>query len=251
MRSIRRNKAPRVDEENPYWISFSDLMSALLVVFILAAVALIIELTQTQQKITEDIDELRNAERARLEILLEVKEELKTLGIDVMIADNKTVIRIPDETLAFRSDHHEIPGDEVVRKSVDSIGEVLHRAINKPLNVKGDGKKRSDYLDTVFVEGHTDSWRTKRYEGGNWELSTRRAVSIWDSWRNNLEVTPPFTELINSSGAKLFSVSGYAATRRANEVEQTREDRRENRRIDIRFTVKRPSITQLQDIIDR
>mgnify|MGYP003667330882 FL=1 len=42
----------KVDEENPYWMSFSDLMSGLLVIFILAAVALIIELTQK----TKDIE---------------------------------------------------------------------------------------------------------------------------------------------------------------------------------------------------
>ena len=35
-----------VDEENPYWMSFSDIMSALLVIFILAAVALMVQLME-------------------------------------------------------------------------------------------------------------------------------------------------------------------------------------------------------------
>lgn len=43
----RSYTGPRnIDEDNPYWVSFSDLMSGLLVIFILASVALIIELTQ-------------------------------------------------------------------------------------------------------------------------------------------------------------------------------------------------------------
>ena len=76
MRSPVRSTSRRVDEENPYWISFSDLMSALLVVFILAAVALIIELTQRTREFNENIEQLQNAEKARRDILYEVQEEL-------------------------------------------------------------------------------------------------------------------------------------------------------------------------------
>jgi len=75
MRRVGRVRPRPVDEENPYWISFSDLMSALLVIFILAVVALIIELTQTQEKIDQDIEQLKNAERARRDILYEIREE--------------------------------------------------------------------------------------------------------------------------------------------------------------------------------
>ena len=74
MRTLSRSKSRNVDEENPYWVSFSDLMSALLVVFILAAVALIIELTQMKNKFDEDIDNLRNAEQARRDILHDIRD---------------------------------------------------------------------------------------------------------------------------------------------------------------------------------
>jgi hypothetical protein len=49
-------------------------------------------------------------------------------------------------------------------------------------------------------------------------------------------------------GQKLFSVSGYASTRRVNTMEATPEDKAQNRRIDIRFTVKRPSIENYEAI---
>jgi flagellar motor protein MotB len=103
----------KVDEENPYWISFSDLMSALLVIFILAALALIIELTQKTDSIDESIKELQKAEQARQDILNEVKEQLAKQNIEVVIADNKTVIRIPEETLSFKSGQDVIP-DEMI-----------------------------------------------------------------------------------------------------------------------------------------
>ncbi|CCK80597.1 OmpA/MotB family protein [Desulfobacula toluolica] len=239
-----------VDEENPYWLSFSDLMSALLVVFILAAVALIIELTQTQKIIQRDIEELRNAEQARKQILYEIKDELASKNIKVEVADNDTVLRIPENTLTFDSGHDEIPEAEEVQRAVTAIGLALHLAINKPFS-DTNNKMRFEYLDTVFIEGHTDSVPFKRIKGGNWRLSTDRAISLWKFWEKHLALTPSFNEMENAYKQKLFSVSGYAASRRVQTIEKTPEQRRRNRRIDLRFTVKRPSIAELEDIADR
>jgi len=231
----------KVDEENPYWISFSDLMSALLVIFILAAVALIIELTQRTQDIDAGIEELKKAEQARQDILNEVREELAKQNIKVEIADNETVIRIPEETLSFKSGDDQIPEDMV--ESVKSIGAVLHSAVMK--------NDRFTYLDTVFVEGHTDSVPIKfgkYWTKGNWGLSADRAITVWKLWSEELVLEPSLNELLNHSEENLFSVSGYAATRRVELDESTLELRAKNRRIDIRFTVKRPSIEDLEKI---
>ena len=250
MRTLIRSRGRRVDEENPYWISFSDLMSALLVVFILAAVALIIELTQTQKEIEQDIEQLKQAEQARRDILHEIRDELAKRKITVLIADNDAVLRIPDSTLTFAPGRDDLPEEERVRAAVITIGKVLHVAINRPFNPAITQKRRFDFLDTVFIEGHSDSDVSKRIKG-NWGLSTFRAISLWDYWCEELSVTPNFSEMNNAFGNKLFSVSGYAATRRVNEIEATREDKRENRRIDIRFTVKRPRLSELEDIVER
>lgn len=231
----------KVDEENPYWISFSDLMSALLVIFILAAVALIIELTQRTQDIDAGIEELKKAEQARQDILNEVREDLAKQNIKVEIADNETVIRIPEETLSFKSGEDLIP--EGMLDAVKHIGMVLHTAIMK--------NDRFSYLDTVFIEGHTDSepiTRGKYWTKGNWGLSADRAITVWKLWKEDLILEPSLNELKNHSGEKLFSVSGYAATRRVELDESTPELRAKNRRIDIRFTVKRPSIEDLEKI---
>lgn len=231
----------KIDEENPYWISFSDLMSALLVIFILATLALIIELTQRTQDIDAGIEELKKGEKARHDILNEVKEQLAKQKIKVVIADNETVIRIPEETLTFKSGQDLIPKYKL--GSVKRIGMILHSAIIK--------NERFKYLDTVFIEGHTDSipikfgkYRTK----GNWGLSADRAITVWKIWSEELKLSPKLSELRNHSGENLFSVSGYAATRRVQLVEDTPEQKAKNRRIDIRFTVKKPSIEDLEKI---
>ncbi len=230
--SSRRNS--NVDEENPYWMSFSDLMSALLVIFILATVALIIELTQKSEKIDASIQELQRAEEARRNILLDIKDDLAKQNIIVEIVENDTVLRIPESTLSFESAKDTLPEDERTQTEVAAIGDALHKAITK--------EERWKYLDTVFVEGHTDSediW----YRGkGNWGLSTDRAVSIWKIWQEKNSLLPKLNELKNFNGQLLFSVSGYADTRRVDLVEKSEAQRARNRRIDIRFTVKKPKL---------
>lgn len=250
MRSVLRPKTVNVDEENPYWISFSDLMSALLVVFILAAVALIIELTETQKKIENDIEQLRYAEQARRDIIHEIRDELAKQNITVIVADNDTVLRIPETTLTFESNSYDIPNDEKLRRAIEQIGLILYTTINKPFDKSKNGLMRFEYLDTVFLEGHTDSQVSGRVKG-NWGLSSFRAISLWEFWEERLAVSPSLSEMKNAFGQKLFSVSGYAASRRVQLAEETPEQRTANRRIDIRFTVKRPTISQLQKIIEK
>jgi flagellar motor protein MotB len=238
---LARHTPTKVDEENPYWISFSDLMSALLVIFILAALALIIELTQKSENIDANINELKKAEQARRDVVNEIKNELAKQNIKVEIVENETVIRIPEQTLSFD------PGEDLIPNymldSVKSIGVILHAAIKK--------EERFRQLDTVFIEGHTDSQKItkgKYWTKGNWGLSADRAITVWKLWSEELKLTPELNSLQNHSGIKLFSVSGYAATRRLENPDDTPEKRSRNRRIDIRFTVKKVSIEDIEGI---
>ena len=258
MRVFSQHKSHKIDEENPYWISFSDLMSALLVVFILAVVALIIELTeikneieQTQEEIEKDIAQLKNANKARKDILDEIKKELDEKGIIVFKDKNDKVLIIPEATLTFKSNSDQIPKGNKSRQIIKIIGETLHSAINKEFDPGNDPRLRLDFLDTVFIEGHTDSLPTKRYRGGNWGLSSLRAIALWEFWGSTVNLKPAFGDMVNLQGEKLFSISGYAATRRREPEEITKVQRASNRRIDIRFTVKRPKVYELENIVAR
>jgi flagellar motor protein MotB len=223
-------------------MSFSDLMSGLLIIFILAAVALIIELTQKTDNIDKTIKELVQAEKARRSIILDIQEELAKQNIRVEIVDNDTVIRIPESTLSFESAQDKLPDDEIVQKSVRAIGLALHSAIQT--------NERFKYLDTVFIEGHTDSVGIGYRGKGNWGLSADRAISIWKVWQDELDLSPRLDDFKNGYGQNLFSVSGYAATRRVDEVEETDEQKAKNRRIDLRFTVKKPSSVDWGKVIN-
>jgi len=239
MRLSTYRQPNKYDEENPYWISFSDIMAGLLVIFVMAVLALILELTQTRADVTQAIKELAKAEQVRREILDEIAQELKKKNIEVEVVDNHTVLRIPDELLAFENNRYTIPNDPSVRKTVREIGKALYDAITM-LN-------RWEYLDTIFIEGHTDRRPSPR-KLGNWGLSTFRAISVWNFWNDQLPTDARLANLKNHSGKFLFSVSGYGATRPVTATQNTEAEFRQNRRIDIRFTVKRPALEDFKNI---
>ena len=162
-------------------------------------------------------------------------------NIEVSISDNDSVLRIPEKILHFKSGRYDI--EETLEDNAIKIGRALARAIKK--------NERWKYLETVFIEGHTDS---DDYKGikGNWGLSTFRAITLWQLWTEKKETKEEFgndlLEFTNKEGKKLFSVSGYAATRPAVE-EKNDKDKQKNRRIDIRFTTIQPTIMQMEDFI--
>ena len=240
--SSSRDRDHFSDEENPYWVSFSDIMAGLLVIFIMAAVALIIELTQKSQEWDEAIREIAKAEQVRRDLLREIVAELNAKNIPVKISDNDTVLRIPEDVLTFAQRQYEIA--DTSQEITLEIGKVLHQSITK--------NSRWKYLDTIFIEGHTDKmpYRNSKMKG-NWGLSTFRAISVWDFWNINMAEQAKLNDLRNHDGHHLFSVSGYAETR---PEPQTLEDPDSdeslgiNRRIDIRFTVRRPALEEYEEI---
>lgn len=238
MRSWRTSSAP-VDEENPYWMSFSDIMSALMVIFVLASVVLILQLMERQREFDAQLAQLARAEQVRRTIIEEAAEELQERGIQVQIGENHTVLRIPNEILGFDAGAYEI--ESRYQETALEIGEVLGEVIRRG--------ERAQYLDTVFVEGHTDNRPFNRPEiKGNWGLSTFRAISLWQFWSSRLSPGRRLDELTNAVGDPMFSVSGYAETRPVVEKQVSDADFDANRRIDIRFTIRRPTTEDYQGV---
>lgn len=240
MFNFSRRESKKVDEENPYWISFSDIMAGILVIFILASLQLILQLTQQQESIDERIKWIEQANEMRSEILKNIKESLEKQGVRVEISANETVLSIPSQTLSFASGSAEIPLKQ------QSIVEKIGKQLNSHLTEDPD---RLRYIDTIFVEGHTDSQKYKgqKYEGGgNWLLSTDRAVSVWRYW-GGLETTSNLWNLQNKRDEKLFSVSGYGKSRPVEPNDDTPEQRERNRRIDLRFNIREPKKCEYEE----
>lgn len=242
----RRRRQQEAGSGESYWISFSDLMTALLFVFILAVMALMLQLTQQQKALTNQQDEfteqistLQTAELMRADMLREIKAELEDAGIEVLVTENHSVVSIPSSLLGFDASSHEI------KKTYEPVSLAIGNAISAAIS-KDD---RMDYLDTIFVEGHTDNLAFNGLDGaGNWGLSTFRAISLWKLWEEQLPRNSNLDSLTNVEGRPLFSVSGYGETRPATESQDSDKLRAANRRIDIRFTITRPDSDALLDI---
>lgn len=81
-----RNLEATADEENPYWLSFSDIMSGLLIIFVLASLVLVLELSQRKTVVDEKILERTKAEKIRHEVLIEIMEELRQREYSLKLA---------------------------------------------------------------------------------------------------------------------------------------------------------------------
>ncbi|MCL7744260.1 hypothetical protein LV476_04750 [Guyparkeria hydrothermalis] len=249
-------------------------MAGLLVVFILASVVLILqvieeqavlekkqteveetreELTEakaryesTKEQLQEALAQLRKAEEVRRTVVEELVQKLAERGINVRISENASVVSIPNELLGFGSGRDEILPR--YQETARDIGRVLHEVVSH-----GD---RFRYLDTVFIEGHTDP---RPFDGaqcagkGNWCLSTFRAISLWRFWEDALPSDSQLDELRNPDGKPLFSVSGYADSRPpgslnviSHQDDLTDEQLAQFRRINIRFTVSRPESEEVE-----
>ncbi len=257
------------EEENPYLLSFADIMAGLLGLFILALISVMVMLDkqretlakktaiteQTAGKLRDALERLGTTitslsnmiagisayEAERTTLLQGMQTALGAEGI--VIKTTEDGLRIPDETLSFAKGSYVIPLEK--RKNAERIGEVLLQALSKPENVK--------LLDTIFIEGHTDSVPNRK-DMGNWGLSTYRAISLWNFWTDNQSPLRSLRQRRNAHGLPLFSVSGYADTRTvvapAPEALRFLEmsslppegmallDEPRNRRIDLRFTLR-------------
>lgn len=277
------------EEENPFLLSFSDLMASLLAIFILALVVMMIQLHLQKRKLEEDrknivvireqyekmlkekealenernrirvvLEELRNSlneiettqsevaaalegvglrEKSLAGMLEGIQKDLKQQGIEVLVAENGTVLRIPENELSFKLSEFSI--QDLYKNSADVIGARLLK------DLENDEKRK--LLDTVFIEGHTDSVPNRK-EMGNWGLSTYRAISLWLHWTENpghLAQLKNLKTAVREEGAierPLISTSGYADTRPADLAKVGMAHpigvgNPADRRIDIRFTL--------------
>jgi flagellar motor protein MotB len=243
----QRETAQTDDTENPYWVSFSDIMAGLMVIFILSLIYLMIQLydqitlnQSVRDEIKQALQELSRIEEIRKDILEEIQVDLAALDIHIEIVEDNTVLRIPEDQLYFKQGQHTISVHH--EHVVATIGEKIYDTIRKG--------NRLQFIDTIFVEGHTDSVPMRR-EMGNWGLSSHRAISIWNYWTETPGNLAQLKKLESRNGEAVFSVSGYADTRRVETIERNDEDRRKNRRIDIRFTMHTPEGRDLKVLIDK
>lgn len=149
---MRKQKS--ISDENPFWISFSDLMAGLLLVFILL---LSVALLAIQEKSEERLD-------IKQEIVLLLLEEFQD-KYDIKINTETGTITV-SEGILFNFD----------RADLKLEGKVfLENFIPKYAEILFDNPKIRNEIAAVIVEGHTDREGTYNY---NMDLSLQRALNV-------------------------------------------------------------------------
>ncbi len=145
---VPKRRGPREDGEKPFWISFSDLMTALMVLFLVAMAVALMAVTQSLQQITNDTEERDKTIEACISDVaaLTQLDEFKGVTLRGHSIDFGTLVQFQDKEHKF-----EKPGDErFVRQFVPRVLNVARsEKCDKWLKrvvVEGFASKTGDYL---------------------------------------------------------------------------------------------------------
>lgn len=159
----------RKGTENPFWLSYSDLMAALLLVFVLLLLVLMssaqLELEQTRQ-------ELKEVKRIRVDIIRALRAAFEGTDVKFEIDRRTGAIRFRNRIL-FKRNQRTLSeqGKAQLNKFVPIYARVLL------------SEEFREYIAQITVEGHTDTTRPPYMtepEGYlfNLELSQARAMAV-------------------------------------------------------------------------
>ena len=204
--------------------SAADLMIGLLFVFIIMVAFLAL-----QNKAAKEASEGDKDPRGTVTLAIgnEIKNTLQTVKIDPASG----VITLPEELL-FDSGSSDLKDSATERLGETSVKlkEVLKCFVaNQRSKLKCKNNPYGHEIETIFIEGHTDS-RPMNRPGGNTKLSLDRAISV----NSSLVSGTPLTEFRNHQGHPIFSYSAYAENRPLIKNDPT--DGR-NRRVDLRIVL--------------
>ncbi len=240
-----------------YLASVSDLVSALIFVFIIMLAVFAYQLAD----VTEN---LKAADETRDRMLVEIASRLEDSGMRVEVLEDQGVLRLSENSINFPSGS-EVPASEHhqnVGLLAQAIAEVVPCYVSPSrgaFTLRGDGDvpwycqisaDPSTYecreetlpwlLETLLIEGHTDDVPVaagRRFRD-NLELSSIRAATVQ---RMIIACEPGVENLHNTDDYPILSTSGYGATRPVSNFSvQTDDTRRVNRRIDLRFLLEPP-----------
>jgi flagellar motor protein MotB len=207
------------------------------------------KVTRTQ---TEIVKRFTNLDETRSDLLLLLKKKLENENIIVEIDSEHGVLRLTENAVQFKTASASL--DEQNETNLKTIGSVLDAVIpcyasNPPTHHNCESfEKINGKIDSIFVEGHTDNvpMNSSKYKD-NWELSASRAITAYRVLIPNTVLN----QIVNTNLQPIFSVSGYGEGRpvTGHSYSYPKADPT-NRRIDLRFIMTPPSLTDVQTNIN-
>jgi chemotaxis protein MotB len=212
------------NEENIFSLSISDLMTALLLVFILILSGISLKLAKQQEENRERLDMISVQEEAKRRIIAQLRGEMDQFDIEV---DPKTgAIRIK-EAILF----------EFGRAELKKNGkQFLHQFIPRYVEILFAKREIKEQIGQVIIEGHTDNIGDYLY---NMKLSMDRAYNVVHYVYSEEFVDFDYKDILR----KKLSADGRSFVNPISE-NNTIEGRRSNRRVEFKFSFKDWTILQ-------
>jgi chemotaxis protein MotB len=243
--AIGRRYPSSASEEESYFVSMTDMMVGLLFIFIIMLMFFALKFQEAAVKQTVTTRALITSEETRSKILAELKSALESEGIAVEIEMENGILRLPEQIL-FERAKSEL--SDKGRNAVNALSVALGRVL--PCYATVPGKERPSIcppsphsIEAIMVEGHTDSDGTAEI---NWKLSVERSLT---TYRALVTANQDLATLRNEreNPQAVLSVSGYGRERpvRPNDTD---ENKKKNRRIDLRFIMLTPRASTIDKI---
>lgn len=199
-------------------LSISDIMSALLLIFILLLSSVLLEMTEQKEKNEYTLSMVSEQEKAKRSIISELSGELDEFDLEV---DAKTGIVRIKESLLF----------EYGKYDITERGEVfLKTFIPKYASILLNKKEIEEQIGNIIIEGHTDNIGSYNY---NLNLSLMRAFSVANYIYSQEFEDFEFSELFQ----KKLSANGRSYINPLVENDSD-EHRQQNRRVEFKFSFK-------------
>lgn len=236
---IRRRQS-EVEEES-YFISMSDMLVGLLFIFIILLVYFAVTFKQKE-------DYLVGASEARKKLLEQLEKEIeeKIPGVDIVIDTETGILHLPEEVL-FRPNEYELNVDG--QKAIGVVATILTEHLPcytksaNPSLIRCSTKHDEHTIDTILIEGHTDTDPFKGDVTGlkNLDLSTLRATRTYLALTNAQRGLSELTNGDSKSPQPVLGVAGYGPFRPVlGNDGKPLADKARHRRIDLRFIMVTP-----------
>jgi flagellar motor protein MotB len=211
-------------EEAGYLASASDLMVGLLFVFIIMVVILSqrAEQAENENKSSGPLDS----------VVKTIGKRIQQSGVPVVIDPASGVITLPADILFERGKAVLNPeGIKVLNQAKEALNGVL------PCYIYSERKNRNDCpsnqneveIETILIEGHTDSTPLQRGIYTNWHLGLDRARAVYE-----ILTVGPIKNYKNERNLYVAGISSYADNR-PNKDDPS--DDSKNRRVELRFVL--------------
>jgi chemotaxis protein MotB len=253
-----------------YFVSMTDMMVGVLFIFIIMLMVFALDfrinqenqtgnakevakkLEELNKKVNVEIDQLNKSQNDRDQLLHDIAAKLEKEGLNVQVDNVNGVLRLTEEAVRFEKnksvfDSNALRNVKIIARVLDQVLPAYAACQKSDFDLPASchvGAK----VETVFVEGHTDSTGVPdpaERDRRNWQLSAERSVN---TYREIVSATPTLRILHNRLGQQILSVSGYSSTRPI-DPEESPTAWAINRRIDLRFVMEIDNKQRLDEIL--